>query len=94
MASSISKAESAYIQVGLASTPPHRLDGRALNDFRTISLETGVAPLANGSARLSIGRNPHDNSGGTEILAATKLEVETIEDGGTDDGRVVCTVTW
>lgn len=91
---SISKAESAYIQVGLCSDPAQRLDGRSLTDYRAVSLETGVAPLANGSARLSIGRNPHDGSGGTEVVAATKLEVETIEDGGEDQGRVVCTVTW
>ncbi|KAF6756563.1 ribosomal protein S5 domain 2-type protein [Ephemerocybe angulata] len=91
--SSISKAESAYIEVGLSELPPQRLDGRALTDYRAISLETGTAPLANGSARLTIGRNPHDGSGGTEILAATKLEVETNEDGGSDQGRVVCSVT-
>lgn len=95
MASSqISKAESSYIQAGLKSTPPQRLDGRNLTDYRAIALETGVAPLANGSAKLNIGRNPHDGSGGTEVVAATKLEGETVEEGGVDDGRVVCTVTW
>jgi len=81
---SISKAESSYI----ASSLPHRLDGRALDDYRTISLDTAVAPLANGSARLTIGRDPHDGSGGTEIMAASKLEVES------GPGRIVCTVTW
>ncbi|KAH6903820.1 ribosomal protein S5 domain 2-type protein [Coprinopsis sp. MPI-PUGE-AT-0042] len=89
----ISKAESAYIQSGLLQSPPQRLDGRSLTDYRPISLETGVAPLANGSAKLNIGRNPHDGSGGTEVVAATKLEVETIEEGGKDGGRVVVTVT-
>lgn len=90
----ISKAESAYIQSGLLQSPPQRLDGRSLTDYRPISLETGVAPLANGSAKLNIGRNPHDGSGGTEVVAATKLEVETIEEGGKDGGRFAVTVTW
>ncbi len=76
---SISKAEKAYIQTGLLSSPPRRQDGRPLLDFRSISLETGVAPLANGSARLLLGD-------GTEVLAATKLQVD-------DDPSVTCTVT-
>ncbi|KAJ6590933.1 ribosomal protein S5 domain 2-type protein [Mycena vulgaris] len=93
---STSKAEISYIQSGLLSTPPLRADGRALHDFRTISLETGVAPLANGSAHLNIGQNPHDGGGGTEILAAAKLEVENVDLGhgeGVDGGRIVCTVS-
>ncbi|TFK25832.1 ribosomal protein S5 domain 2-like protein [Coprinopsis marcescibilis] len=94
MASShISKAESSYIQAGLTSKDPQRLDGRNLGDYRAVALETGVAPLANGSAKLNIGRNPHNGSGGTEVVAATKLEVETLEEGAVDKGRVVCTVT-
>jgi exosome complex component RRP42 len=92
---SLSKAEQSYIQTSLLSTPPLRGDGRSLRDFRTIALETGVSPLANGSARLDIGRNPIDGGGGTEVLAAVKLEVEDVEDGdGVDGGRVVCTVSW
>ncbi|KAK0202539.1 ribosomal protein S5 domain 2-type protein [Desarmillaria ectypa] len=78
---SISKAEKSYIQTGLLSDPPRRQDGRSLLDFRSIALETGVAPLANGSARLLI-------ADGTEVLAATKLQVEdhTIQ-------KIICTVT-
>ncbi|KAF8154079.1 ribosomal protein S5 domain 2-type protein [Crassisporium funariophilum] len=93
---SISKAEKSYIQAGLLADPPLRADGRALSDFRTVSLETGIAPLANGSARLSIGKNPHDGSGGTEVLAAVKVEVENIDyagGSGVEGGRVACTVT-
>ncbi|KAF7343382.1 RNase-PH domain-containing protein [Mycena venus] len=92
---STSKAEISYIQTGLLSTPPLRADGRGLHDFRTISLETGVAPLANGSAHLNIGKNPHDGGGGTEVLAAAKLEVETIDgqSDGVNGGRIVCTVS-
>ncbi|KAH9477012.1 Exosome complex component RRP42 [Psilocybe cubensis] len=91
----LSKAEKSYIQAGLQSTPPSRGDGRGLADYRAIALETGVAPLANGSARVSIGRSPHDGAGGTEVLAASKLEVESVEPGsaGVEGGRVSCSVT-
>ncbi|KAG7445028.1 ribosomal protein S5 domain 2-like protein [Guyanagaster necrorhizus] len=78
---SISKAEKSYIQTGLLSAPPRRQDGRSLLDFRSIALETGVVPLANGSARLLI-------ADGTEILAATKLQVQ---DGPLP--QLTCTVT-
>jgi RNase PH-related exoribonuclease len=91
---SVSKSEKSYIQVGLLSNPPLRADGRSLRDFRTIALETGPAPLANGSARLNMGRNPHDGGGGTEVLAAVKLESENIQDEGVEGGRIVCTVSW
>ncbi|KAJ4490499.1 ribosomal protein S5 domain 2-type protein [Lentinula aciculospora] len=91
--SSISKAEKSYIQAGLLANPPRRADGRSLHDFRAISLETGVAPLSNGSARLRIGGNPHDGSGGTDILAAVKLEVESIQGDALDGGRIACNVS-
>jgi len=92
---SFSKAEKSYVQTSLLSTPALRGDGRSLHDFRAIALETGVSPLANGSARLDIGRNAYDGGGGTEILAAVKLEVEDVENGdGIDGGRIVCTVCW
>lgn len=95
MAAPISKAERAYIQTSLKSNPPLRADGRSLHDFRTVLLETGVAPLANGSARINIGKSPEEGGGGTEVMAATKLEVEDILNGdGQDGGRIVCTVTW
>ncbi|KAL0570214.1 hypothetical protein V5O48_011751 [Marasmius crinis-equi] len=92
---STSKAEKSYIQAGILATPANRSDGRSLQDYRAIALETGVAPLANGSARLNIGRNPHDGSGGTEVLAAVKLEVENVDEGtgGVDGGRIVCNVS-
>lgn len=91
----LSKSERAYTQASLQATPPLRADGRDLLDFRTVLLETGVAPLANGSARLNIGKIAREGGGGTEILAAVKLEVEDVETGdGVDGGRVVCSVTW
>lgn len=92
---SISKAEKAFIQSSLLSDPPLRADGRGLIDFRTIALESGIAPIANGSARVSIGRNAQDGGGGTEVVAAAKLEVESVGDGeGVDGGRVACSVSW
>ncbi|RDB21882.1 Exosome complex component RRP42 [Hypsizygus marmoreus] len=91
---SLSKAEKSYIQVGLLSSPPSRSDGRSLLDYRSVALETGVAPLANGSARVNIGRNANQAGGGTEVVAASKLEVESIDDdGGVEGGRIVCTVS-
>ncbi|KAF9260380.1 ribosomal protein S5 domain 2-like protein [Marasmius fiardii PR-910] len=91
---SVSKSEKSYIQAGILANPARRSDGRSLQDFRVIALETGVAPLANGSARLNIGRSPHDGSGGTEVLAAVKLEVENVEEGaGVDGGRIMCSVS-
>ncbi|KAF9059044.1 hypothetical protein BDP27DRAFT_1394694 [Rhodocollybia butyracea] len=77
----ISKAEKSYIQAGLLANPPRRADGRSLHDFRTISLETGVAPLSNGSARLSL------------VMAAVKLEVENVDNENAVDGRIACSVS-
>ena len=91
----ISKAESSYIRTALHADPPTRADGRALSDYRTVFLETGVAPLANGSARVNVGKNPQEGGGGTEVIAASKLEVEHVEDGdGVDGGRIVVNVSW
>ncbi|KAI5891706.1 ribosomal protein S5 domain 2-like protein [Schizophyllum commune H4-8] len=90
MAAPISKAEKSFIQAGILLDPPTRLDGRALHEFREIQLETGVAPLASGSARLTIGAGK-DGSGGTEVWAATKLEVVDVADG--ERQGVVCSVT-
>lgn len=93
---SISKSEKSYIQTALHGSQPFRADGRSLLDYRSIALETGVAPLANGSARLNIGKNGGQESGsGTEVLAAVKLEVENVREGeGVDYGRIVCSVSW
>jgi exosome complex component RRP42 len=90
---SLSKAEKSYIQSSILSEPPHRADGRPLKAYRQVELETGVAPLANGSAKVSIGREGKDIGGGTEVIAATKLEVEDLDEEGVKDGRVVCTVS-
>ncbi|KAG8841823.1 hypothetical protein FRB96_006777 [Tulasnella sp. 330] len=87
---SISKSEAAYIAGALLATPtPTRADGRTLLDYRAISVETGVAPAANGSGRAVIGAVGND---ATEIVAAVRLEVEDLssEDG---DKPFSCSVT-
>ena len=93
---SLSKSEKSYIQTALGEPSPIRADGRSLLDYRSIALETGVASLANGSARVNIGKTVGEESGsGTEVIAAVKLEVESVLDGeGVDGGRIVCTVSW
>ncbi|KIM63308.1 hypothetical protein SCLCIDRAFT_1214388 [Scleroderma citrinum Foug A] len=95
----LSKAEISYIRSSLLSDPPLRADGRSPDDFRLIALETGVAPLANGSARVSIGRAgqgrdrlAEGGNGGTEVVAAVKLEVDGIGEGQ-EGGNVICSVS-
>ncbi|KAI0258882.1 ribosomal protein S5 domain 2-like protein [Gloeopeniophorella convolvens] len=92
---SLSKSEKAYIQASLQAKSPLRGDGRAPHEFRTVVLETGAVALANGSARVNIGRAADESTGGTEVLAAAKLEVEDIGAGkdGVDGGRIACTVS-
>jgi exosome complex component RRP42 len=93
---SLSKSEKSYIQTALRDPSPIRADGRSLLDYRSIALETGVASLANGSARVNVGKTAGEESGsGTEVIAAVKLEVENVlEVEGVDGGRIACTVSW
>lgn len=87
----ISKAERAYIVESLSLPTPYRTDGRPLHAYRNVALETGDAPLANGSAHVKIGGSAGvAGGGGTEVRAGAKLEVAT-DDGL---GRVSVTVTW
>lgn len=92
----LSKSEKSYIQAALCELSPIRADGRSLLDYRSVALETGVASLANGSARVNIGKATGEESGsGTEVIAAVKLEVENVLEGeGMDGGRIACTVSW
>ncbi|KIJ53408.1 hypothetical protein M422DRAFT_155461 [Sphaerobolus stellatus SS14] len=81
-----SKSEISYIQSSLLADEPLRTGGRSLLDFRSIQLETGVVMQTNGSARVNIG--------GTEIIAACKLEVEDVDSGeGVDGGHISCAVS-
>lgn len=100
----ISKAEQSFIKASILNSPPSRADGRKLEEFRPIAIQTqstgggDVAPLANGSAKVDLG--------GSEVIAAIKLEAEDVpsqsgatvmggeEPLGRDGGRVVCTVSW
>lgn len=77
----MSKAECSYVRQALAATPPVRADGRGLYDHRTLAIARSNIPLANGSARVSIG--------GTEVLASSKLEVATSE-----HPSITCSVIW
>ena len=102
----LSKSEKSYIQSSLQAKSPLRTDGRSLHQFRAITLQTGVVPSANGSAHLNLGRSSDESLGGTEVLAAAKLEVEDIglssssgnssgpSSSGVEGGRIVCTVSW
>ncbi|KAN0131625.1 Ribosomal protein S5 domain 2-type fold [Lactarius tabidus] len=91
----LSKSEKSYIQTSLQAQNPLRGDGRSLHQFRSVTLQTGVAPIANGSALLNLGRSSDESIGGTEILAAAKLEVEDIgpASNGVEGGRIACVVS-
>ncbi|KAI9507607.1 ribosomal protein S5 domain 2-like protein [Russula earlei] len=90
----LSKSEKSYIQTSLQAPSPLRADGRSIHQFRAITLQTGVVPIANGSAQLNLGRSSDESMGGTEVLAAARLEVEDIGvDAGGGGGRVVCAVS-
>lgn len=92
----LSKSEKSYIQASLQAQSPLRGDGRTLHQYRSVTLQTGVAPIANGSALLNLGRSSDESIGGTEILAAAKLEVEDIgpSSSGVEGGRIACVVSW
>ncbi|HII17620.1 TPA: exosome complex protein Rrp42 [Candidatus Woesearchaeota archaeon] len=61
-----------------------RLDGRKAEEFREISLETGVTKTAEGSARVKIG--------GTEVMAGVKMEVVTPYPDAPEDGTIIVNV--
>ncbi|KAG9024979.1 hypothetical protein FRB95_010826 [Tulasnella sp. JGI-2019a] len=88
---SISKSEAAYIAGALLATPTStRADGRTLLDYRAISVETGVAPAANGSGRALIGAVGDD---ATEVIAAVRLDVEDINATDGETRPLSCSVT-
>lgn len=55
-----------------------RLDNRAFMDYREISVETGVIPLAEGSAKVKIGT--------TEVIAGIKMGIGTPFSDTPDEG--------
>jgi len=70
-----SAAERAYVQLGVAQGV--RNDGRDTMDSRPVTVDAGVLPNANGSARVTLGKGLIGGSGGTDVIAAIKAEVRT-----------------
>jgi len=60
-----------------------RFDGRKLDEFRDISIETGVSENAEGSARVKIGK--------TEVLVGVKMAVGNPYDDSPDKGNMMVT---
>jgi exosome complex component RRP42 len=60
-----------------------RFDGRGLDEFREISIETGIEKNAEGSARVKIGK--------TEVLVGVKMAVSTPYDDSPAEGNLMVT---
>ncbi len=60
-----------------------RVDGRALDEQRPLSIETGVIPKANGSARVKLGN--------TEIITGVKIQPDKPFPDLGDKGILICT---
>ena len=60
-----------------------RIDGRALDEPRTLTIETGVIPKANGSARVRLGD--------TEVVAGVKVQPDRPFPDMGDKGIFICT---
>jgi exosome complex component RRP42 len=58
-----------------------RLDGRNFNEFRKVSLETGITNTAEGSARVKIGQ--------TEVIAGVKVEIMKPYPDTSDEGSIM-----
>lgn len=74
----LSIGEKQFIRGGIAQDL--RTDGRQRLDFRPISVETGVIPQANGSARVKLGA--------TEVIASVKAELGKPSSLQPDKGKV------
>jgi len=60
-----------------------RIDGRALDEQRPLSIETGVIPKANGSARIKLGN--------TEVITGVKIQPDKPFPDLGDKGILICT---
>src|SRR3989338_8248420 len=60
-----------------------RLDGRSVDEFREILIETGISKKAEGSARVKIGK--------TEVLVGVKMDVGTPYPDSLDSGNLMVT---
>lgn len=84
LASRLSAAEHSYLAGGVAENM--RTDGRARLDYRPFTVETGVVPHANGSARLRLGA-------ASDVLVAVNLSMAVPEaSANSAQGSVVCSV--
>jgi exosome complex component RRP42 len=76
----ISASEAAYAIQGAEQNL--RCDGRGRLDFRPITVETGVLPQSNGSARVSLG------NGATDVIASVKVEIGAPRADKPNQGRI------
>ena len=60
-----------------------RIDGRALDEQRPLTIETGVIPKANGSARINLGN--------TEVITGVKIQPDKPFPDLGDKGILICT---
>ena len=60
-----------------------RIDGRALDEFRDVSIDVGAIPKANGSARVRIGD--------TEVVCGVKIQPDRPFPDTGDKGVFICT---
>lgn len=60
-----------------------RLDGRAFDEMRPLTIETGVIPKANGSARVQLGN--------TEVITGVKVQPDKPFPDLGDKGILICT---
>ena len=58
-----------------------RMDGRKLDEYRKISIETGISKNAEGSARVKLGD--------TEVIVGIKMEVGTPYPESPDEGTII-----
>ena len=63
-----------------------RFDGRKLDDFRELTIETGISKNAEGSARVRLGK--------TEVLVGVKLDVSEPYADSRDEGNLMVTAEF
>src|SRR3989344_5036230 len=61
-----------------------RFDGRKLDEFRDLEIETGVSKKAEGSARVKLGK--------TEVIVGVKMDVSEPYPDSLDEGNLMVTV--
>jgi exosome complex component RRP42 len=82
----LSRAEVEFVTQGISQDI--RQDGRARLEYRHITAERSVLPLAHGSARVSLA------NGETEVLASVKLELGVPAQATPDRGHIEVSVDY